>query len=67
MITQKILSTYFWVSYKYDYCLYILPKIRMIYELLIKTSFVQLDLLCRVDEPRSANHNPTTLHTNKIP
>jgi len=66
MIVQKILSTHFWVTYKYDYLLYIIPKIRMIYNILFKTSFVQLGLMRRADESGSVNHNPTTLHSYKI-
>ena len=66
MSIQKISSTHLWVSLIYDYHLYIIPKIRMIYDMLFVTSFIQLDLLCRADEPRSANRNPATLHTNKI-
>ena len=47
MITKKILSTQNWVTYKYNHILYVIPKIRMIYDTLFKTSFVQLDLMCR--------------------
>ena len=65
MITKNIVSTHLWVNVKYNHILYIIPKIRMIFNILLDTTFSNLELMCKVEGKRSPNQKPTTLHTNK--